>query len=181
LEGAPTAGAMTERSRRDTMAAKSDPKALIHEVFTEEAAHMSLDEAVADFPVKEINTKAPNVPYTFWHLLEHIRIAQSDLLEYVQNPKHTSPAWPEGYWPAPDAKTDAAGWKRTIAAIKKDLGGMDRLLADPRTDLFAPVPFANDKSVVRCAFLVLDHNSYHLGEFAILRQVMQLWPKKRKP
>lgn len=163
------------------MPVKRDPKTLIHEVFTKEAAHMSLDEAVGGFPAARINAKPPNLSYSFWHILEHIRIAQADLLEYVQNPEHRSPEWPEGYWPAPDATTDAAGWKRTIAAIKKDLGRMDRLLADPRVDIFAPVPFANNKSVVRCAFLALDHNAYHLGEFAILRQVMQLWPKSRKP
>lgn len=161
------------------MPPKKDPRALIHEVFTEESAHMSLDEAVAEFPVKQVNAKPPNLSYSFWHILEHIRIAQWDLLDYVQNARHASPAWPEGYWPAPDDTTDAAGWKRTIAAIKTDLRRMDRMLADPRVDIFAPVPFANNKSVVRCAFLVLDHNAYHLGEFAILRQVMQLWPKTR--
>jgi DinB family protein len=161
-------------------ATSRDPKALIREVFTEESSHMSLDEAVDDFPISHVNTKPTNVPFTFWHILEHIRIAQWDLLEYAQNPKHVSPGWPEGYWPDPDAKTDAAGWKRTIAAIKADLKRMDRLLADPATDIFAPVPFANNKSVLRCAFLVVDHNSYHLGEFAILRQAMQLWPKNRQ-
>jgi hypothetical protein len=163
------------------MPVKRDPKALIHQVFTTELGHMSLDEAVADFPADHMNARPPNVPYSFWHILEHIRIAQSDLLEYVQDREHRSPGWPEGYWPAPDATTDAAGWKRTIAAIKKDLARMDRLLADPKVDVFAPVPFANNKSVLRCAFLALDHNAYHLGEFAILRQVMQLWPKHRKP
>ncbi|HTK88627.1 MAG TPA: DinB family protein [Verrucomicrobiae bacterium] len=162
------------------MAAKRDPKALVHEVFIEESAHMGLDEAVADFPLKHINDKAPNVTFSFWHILEHVRIAQHDLLEYVQNAKHVSPSWPDGYWPAPDATTDAAGWKKTIAAIKKDLARMDTMLANPRADVFAPVPFANNKSVLRCVFLALDHNAYHLGEFAILRQVMQLWPKNRK-
>lgn len=162
------------------MPPKRDPKALIHEVFTQESAHMSLDEAVADFPVRSINTKPPNVSYSFWHILEHIRIAQWDLLEYVQKSKHVSPGWPDGYWPAPESTTDAAGWKRTIATIKSDLRRMDRLLADPDIDIFAPVPFANDTSIARCAFLVLDHNAYHLGEFAILRQVTQLWPRKRK-
>lgn len=161
------------------MPPKTDPRALIHEVFTQESAHMSLDEAVADFPAKQINAKPPHVPYSFWHILEHIRIAQWDLLEYVQDPEHVSPEWPEGYWPARDATTDAAGWKRTIAAIKRDLSRMDRLLADP--DVLAPVPFANNKSVLRCAFLAIDHNAYHLGEFGILRQVMELWPKTRKP
>ncbi len=158
---------------------KKDPNAVVHEVFTEESAHMSLDEAVAEFPAAHINTKPPNVPYSFWHILEHIRIAQRDLLEYVQNPKHVSPGWPEGYWPAPDATTDGAGWKRTIAAIKADLKRLDRMLDEPRVDVFAPVPFANGKSILRCTFLVLDHNAYHLGEFAILRQVSQLWPRKR--
>ena len=162
------------------MAARRDPKALIREVFTQEAAYMGLDEAVADFPVKHINDKAPNVTFSFWHILEHIRIAQSDLLEYVQNPEHVSPSWPDGYWPAPDATTDAAGWERTIAAIKEDLDRMDAMLADPRVDIFAPVPFANNKSVFRCAYLALDHNAYHLGVFAILRLVLQLWPKNRK-
>ena len=161
--------------------AKRDPRALIHEVFTQEAAHMSLDEAVADFPVGHINTRPPNLSYSFWHILEHIRIAQEDLLEYVLDSKHVSPGWPEGYWPAPDATTGAAGWKRTIAAIKTGLRKMDRVLADPGVDIFAPVPFADNKSVLRCTFLALDHNAYHLGEFAILRQVMQLWPKKRNP
>ena len=163
------------------MPRQGDPKALIHEVFTREAAHMSLDEAVADFPVRHINTKPPHLSYSFWHILEHVRIAQSDLLDYVQKPQLVSPDWPEGYWPAPGSTTDAAGWKRTIGTIKRDLRRMGRLLADPHVDIFAPVPFANDKSVVRCAFLALDHNAYHLGEFAILRQVLQLWPRKRNP
>jgi DinB family protein len=160
--------------------ARKDPKALIHEIFTTEAAHMSLDEAVADFPTAHVNSRPPNVSYSFWHILEHIRIAQWDLLEYVQNARHVSPAWPEGYWPAPDAATDAAGWKRTVSAIKADLRRMDRMLADPDVDIFAPVPFAGGKSVVRCTFVAIDHNAYHLGEFAILRQVMNLWPKNRK-
>jgi hypothetical protein len=150
-------------------------------VFTAEAAHMGLDEAVAGFPARHINARAPNVPYSFWHLLEHVRIAQHDLLEYVRDPTHTSPEWPKGYWPAPDVATDPAGWERTITAIRKDLGRMQRLLRDPDVDIFAPVPFADGKSVFRCVFVALDHNAYHLGEFAILRQVMQLWPKRRRP
>jgi hypothetical protein len=159
---------------------RTTPKALVHEVFTTEAGHLELDEAVAGFPVDAINAKAPNVPYSFWHILEHIRIAQWDLLEYVSNAKHVSPSWPEGYWPAPDATTDEAGWKKTIAAIRKDGKRMDRMLADPKVDVFAPVAFAHGKSVLRCTFLVRDHNAYHLGEFAILRQVMNLWPTSRR-
>jgi hypothetical protein len=162
------------------MAVTRDPKALLHEIFTEEAAHMGLDEAVADFPLAHVNDRAPNVPWSFWHILEHIRIAQTDLLEYVRNPKHVSPSWPDGYWPAAGANTDAAGWTQTIAAIRRDLDALKAMLADPTVDVFAPVPFADDKSVVRCVFVAIDHNAYHLGELAILRQVARLWPKDRK-
>src|SRR5438034_726748 len=125
-------------SRRTTMgrtAAKRDPKALIHEVFTREAAHLSLDEAVADFPAGEINTKPPNLSYSFWHILEHIRIGQWDLLEYVQNPEFMSHEWPEGYWRPADGTTDAGAWKRTIAAVKADPKRMHRVLADPGIDI----------------------------------------------
>jgi hypothetical protein len=157
-----------------------DPRRVIHAAFIKEIPHLSLDEAVADFPLKHINTRPTNVPYTFWHLLEHIRIAQWDLLEYVEDPDLVSPDWPAGYWPAPNATTDAAGWKKTVAEIKKGVRKMDRMLADPKADIFAPVPFANDKSIARCAYLAIDHTSYHLGEFAILRQVMNLWPRNRR-
>jgi len=159
---------------------RKDSRDLIHEILTHESSHMSLRDAVADFPMKQINAKAPNVPYSFWHILEHIRIAQWDLLEYVGNPKHVSPDWPDGYWPAPDATTDAAGWKRTIAGIEKDLKRIDRVLADPAVDIVAPVPFANNKSILRCVVLAVDHNSYHLGEFGVLRQTLDLWPKNRQ-
>src|SRR5258705_13914770 len=119
-------------------ARRKDPKALIHEVFSGESAHMSLQEAVAAFPVAQINTKPPNVPYSFWHILEHIRIAQTDLLDYVQKSKHVSPTWPEGYWPAPVAPTAVAGGKRTIAPIKADLTRLEGMLADPSVDVLPP-------------------------------------------
>src|SRR5437764_15371997 len=94
---------------------KMDARRLIHEVFTTESSHMSLDEAVADFPVGSINAKTPNVPFSFWHTLEHIRIAQPDLLEYVHYAKHVSSSWPAGSRPKHDATTDATGWNRRTA------------------------------------------------------------------
>src|SRR5438094_9576171 len=116
------------------MPTSKDPRGVIHEVFTDESAHMGLDEAVADFPAKHVNARPPNVSYSFWHILEHIRIAQWDLLEYVQNAKHRSPGFPDGYWPAPDATTDAAGRNRTIAAIKTNLERINLRVADPSHD-----------------------------------------------
>lgn len=142
-------------------------------------AHMSLDEAVADFPLDRINDRAPHVPYTPWHLLEHIRIAQEDILEFTRDPQWVSPPWPEGYWPARDEQAGAARWNATINAIRRDLEAMQALVADPANDLTADLPHAPGYTLLREALLVADHNAYHLGEFAILRQVMGTWPSNR--
>lgn len=142
-------------------------------------AHMTFDDAVADFPMEHVNTRPPKVPYTPWHLLEHLRIAQWDILEFIRNPDHVSPEWPEGYWPPPDTETDAAGWHETIDAFRADLRAVQEIAKDPETNLFAPIPHAPDYTIFREILLVADHNAYHVGEFAILRQVMQTWPAGR--
>ena len=141
-------------------------------------AHMSFDEAIADFPRADINAYPPHVSYTPWHLLEHLRITQWDILEFVRNPAHVSPAWPEGYWPAHDQQTDASGWDTTIAAFQQDVQTLQALVADPATDLTAPLPHAPTYTILREILLVADHNAYHIGEFTILRQVMQTWGRR---
>lgn len=141
-------------------------------------AHMTFDDAVANFPMSLININPPNVPYTPWHLLEHLRISQFDILEYVRNPSYVSPEWPIGYWPAPSATTDAAGWQRTIDLFNADLRAMRALVADPQTDLLAEIPHGyGGHTILREALLVADHNAYHIGELGILRQVMNAWPE----
>lgn len=142
-------------------------------------AHLDFDQAVADFPMEQINTPPPNVPYTPWHLLEHLRIAQWDILEFIRNPDHVSPDWPAGYWPARDERADAARWHQTIEDFRADLQALRDLVADPDTDLTAPLPHAKDYTVVREILTVADHNAYHVGEFAILRQIMGTWPDDR--
>ena len=144
-------------------------------------AHMSFDDAVADFPEHLINTCPPNVAYTPWHLLEHLRIAQWDILEYARNPQHVSPQWPVGYWPARDAKTNMAGWNQSIQQFRCDLNDMQVMVSDPNTDLYAPIPHGYDgHTILREALLMADHNAYHVGELAILRQVMGAWSPQRK-
>lgn len=143
----------------------------------ERQAHMSFDDAVADFPEAFINVKPPAVPYTFWHLVEHLRLAQWDILEYVRSPAHVSPEWPSGYWPAPDALADAAAWQDSLRQFRDDLAAMKALVADPAVDLLAPIPHGYaGHTVLREALLVADHNAYHIGELAILRQVVGAWP-----
>jgi len=138
-------------------------------------AHMSFDEAVAAFPITHINDYPAHVPYTPWHLLEHLRIAQWDILEFIRNPAHISPPWPEGYWPARETRADAHAWAGTIAAFQADLRALQELVADPTTDLDAPLPHAPEYTILREILVVADHNAYHIGEFAILRQVMETW------
>jgi hypothetical protein len=142
-------------------------------------SHMGFDAAVADFPEESINRKPPNVPYTPWHLIEHMRITQWDILEFIRNPDHVSPDWPEGYWPARDKQADKARWEKSIRDFHADLKALQDLVADPNTDLFAPIPHATDYNILREILVVSDHTAYHTGEFAILRQVMGTWPSNR--
>lgn len=139
-------------------------------------AHMSLAQAVADFPPALRNQRPPHVSYSFWHLLEHIRIAQADILDFIQNPDYQELPWPEGYWPPADTVADEAQWQQTLQGIEDDLVALQALVEDPETDLTVELAHAPGYTVLREILLVADHNAYHLGEFAILRQVMQAWP-----
>lgn len=140
-------------------------------------AYMPFDHAVADFPMDHINTKATHVPYTFWHLLEHLRITQWDILDYCRNSDYVEMSWPADYWPARDAATDAAGWQRTLDQFRADLNALIAIIEDPANNLTAPLPHAPQHNILREVLVVADHNAYHTGEFAILRQVMGLWPE----
>ncbi len=139
-------------------------------------AHMPFDEAVADFPDDAINRRPPNVSYTPWHLLEHLRITQADILDYIRNPAYVEIDWPADYWPAPDATATPAQFAQTIEGFRADLGDLRKLAADPATDLSATIPNSPGHTILRELRVVADHNAYHIGEFAILRQVMGTWP-----
>lgn len=143
-------------------------------------AHMPFDAAVADFPDDAINRMPPSVPYTPWHLLEHIRIAQRDILDYIRNRDYLAPSWPEEYWPARDAMATPEQFAGTVAGFRADRAALHELVADPATDLLAPIPDTPGHSILREVRLVGDHNAYHIGEFAILRQVMGTWPADRQ-
>jgi len=143
-------------------------------------AHMSFDQAVADFPMEEINSHAPNVPYSPWHLLEHLRITQRDILEFIRDPKYKSPPWPEGYWPDFETRADEKQWKETISQFRADHKALEEMVANPDIDLTAPLTHAKRYTITREILTVSDHNAYHIGEFTILRQVMGTWPKHRR-
>ncbi|MDR3568889.1 MAG: DinB family protein [Syntrophobacteraceae bacterium] len=143
-------------------------------------AHLDFEEVVSDFPVTHINAKAPQVPYSFWQMVEHMRIAQWDILEFIRNPAHVSPHYPEGYRPNPEKRADEELWRKTLDDFRSDLEALDAMVQNPETHLFAPIPHAPNYTVFREILLAADHNSYHLGELAIIRQVLDLWPADRK-
>ena len=115
------------------------------------------------------------LPYSVWRLLEHMRIAQRDILEFSRNPKHVSPEWPDGYWPQGDAPPDDAAWDRSIKAFRADLKAVEELVTDPSTDLFARIPHGDGQTILREALLVADHNAYHLGQIVAVRRLLGAW------
>lgn len=140
-------------------------------------AHLSFDAAVADLPPKLRGARAEGVAHTPWRLVEHMRIAQWDILEFSRNAKHVSPPFPEGYWPKGDGPPDAAAWDRSLAAFHADLQAMQDLVTNPATDLFARIPHGDGQTILREALLVADHNAYHLGQLVMLRRVLGAWPE----
>ena len=141
-------------------------------------AHMAFDDAVSGFPLKEINRRLPNASYTVWHLLEHMRIAQWDILGFVRDPHHISPDFPDGYWPRPDKTASAAGWRKTIKDFSADLSAVEELVLNPETDFFGPIPHAKKYNVLRELLLIADHNAYHVAELVTLRRVLGMNPIK---
>jgi hypothetical protein len=145
-------------------------------LLTKQQAHQSLDDAVKNFPAKDYNTRPPNVEYTFWHLLEHLRITQWDILDYCRNSNYRAIEWPRQYWPARDATTDAAGWQHTIDQFHADLDELVAIVKNPKIDLYESIPHGYDgHNILREILVVADHNAYHIGEFGILRQVVNNW------
>lgn len=139
-------------------------------------AHMPFEEAVMDFPDEAINERALNVGYTPWHLIEHLRLTQADILDYMTNPDYTEREWPREYWPAPSANATRSTWDASVAGFLADRATIRELVADDGNDLFAALPGTSGHTLLREIRIVADHNAYHVGEFAILRKVMGTWP-----
>jgi len=135
-------------------------------------AHLSLKDVLAGWPTESRGRKPEGQPFTPWRLLEHIRISQWDILEFSKSAKHVSPPWPDGYWPGGDAPPNAAAWDQSVAQVERDLDGMARLIADPKTDLFKKIPHGTGQTVLREALVLADHNSYHAGQLLVLKRLL---------
>lgn len=145
-------------------------------LLLERQAHMLFEDAIADFPETHINGRPPGVDYSFWHLLEHLRICQHDILDYIRNPHYQALSFPDDLWPAKESETDRDGWQQAIDRFLADRQALVEIVQNPATDLYAQIPHGwAGHNILREILVVADHNAYHLGELGILRQVMGLW------
>lgn len=138
-------------------------------------AHADFTDAIKDIPPKLRGDKPDGSPHSAWELLEHIRIAQWDILEFSRNPKHVSPDWPSGYWPKKAEPPSEAAWEKSVKAVEHDRNEMKKLVEDPKTDLFAKIPHGDGQTILREALLVADHNAYHVGQLVLLRRLLGDW------
>ncbi|HTV04755.1 MAG TPA: DinB family protein [Acidobacteriaceae bacterium] len=138
-------------------------------------AHASLDDAIKDFPPEHYGTRPKGVPYSAWQLLEHIRIALNDILVFSTNPKYVALNWPGDYWPKEHAPKKTSDWDASFSAISADLDAFEALIRDSKSNLYARIPWGEGQTLLREVLLVIDHNSYHIGQLVLLRKILGDW------
>ena len=140
-------------------------------------AHVDWKKAVTGIPLKDRGRRPKGAEHSPWELLEHMRLATWDILEFSRDPKHVSPDWPAGYWPKKPAPPNAAAWDKSVKALEHDLEEMGKLVTDPKADLLAPIPGGSGQTILREALLIADHNAYHLGQLVLVRRLLGCWPE----
>ncbi|HUI54653.1 MAG TPA: DinB family protein [Bryobacteraceae bacterium] len=138
-------------------------------------AHATFDQVVRGFPLDRIGLRPEGAPHSAWELLEHMRIAQNDILRFSQSADYVSPKFPEGYWPASAAPERDSQWQASIRAFRKDLGEFEKMVLDPAQNLHRKFPWGDGQTLLREALLIADHNSYHLGQLALVRRLLGAW------
>lgn len=138
-------------------------------------AYARFDKIIADFPPNLRREKPFSLPHSAWMLLEHLRLAQWDILDFSRNPKYVAPKWPEDYWPGNPSPPSKAAWIKSVKSFTDDLEAMKKLVSDPKTDLFAKIPWGDGQTILREALLIADHNSHHLGQLIDVRRMLGIW------
>jgi hypothetical protein len=138
-------------------------------------AHVSVDAALEGIATGVRGRAPKGLPYSPWQLLEHMRIAQSDILEFTRDRAHVSPHWPDGYWPKTSAPPSDAAWRRAVGAFRRDVAAMKAIVLDPTTNLFARIPWGDGQTILREALLAADHNAYHVGQMVAVRRLLGAW------
>lgn len=137
--------------------------------------HKNLDEALVGFSEKLINSKPENIPYTFWQLLEHIRITQWDMVDFIHNPDYKEMEWPKDYWPSAEVKATKEMLDDSVRQIKRDLKTLEEIINNPSNNLMTPIPHGNGQTIFREVLQIIDHAAYHIGEFILMRRAMNNW------
>ncbi|PWU02796.1 MAG: ABC transporter [Terriglobia bacterium] len=140
-------------------------------------AHPKFDDAVKGIPPDRIGMRPEGAPHSAWELLEHMRIAQNDILRFSVSADYVSPKWPEGYWPAVPAPAQPADWTKSVRAFRKDLAAFAGLVRDPAQNLHKKFPWGDGQTLMREALLIADHNSYHVGQLVLVRRLLGAWPE----
>jgi hypothetical protein len=138
-------------------------------------AHANFEAAISDLPVPLRGKRPKGAEHSPWEILEHMRLAQWDILEFSRDPKHTSPEWPTGYWPRTQAPPTRTAWDKSVKAFRADLKAMCALIQDPSTNLYARISHGQGQTILREALLIADHNAYHLGEMVLVRRLLGAW------
>ncbi len=138
-------------------------------------AHADWKQALAGLDTAHRGVRPQGSPHSAWDLLEHVRLAQRDILDFTLDPKHISPDWPSGYWPKSLAPADDAEWEKSVGEFFRDLKEMEKLMNNQRTDLFARLPHGTGQTYLRQVLLLIDHNSYHLGQLVLVRRLLSAW------
>ncbi len=138
-------------------------------------AHADFDHAVENLSANLRGVRPKGAEHSPWEILEHLRIAQWDILEFSRDAHHKSPEFPAGYWPVKPEPPDDKAWDKSVSAFRKDMKALCALVDDPATDLFAKIPHGDGQTVLREALLSADHNAYHLGQLVLVRKLLGAW------
>ncbi len=144
-------------------------------LLSSKGAHADFEAAIKDLPAAVRGQRPKGAEHSPWEVLEHLRIAQSDILEFSVNPDYVSPEWPSGYWPKFQAPETDAEWDQSVNKFRRDLKRMCALVSAESTDLFEKIPHGDGQTILREALLIADHNAYHLGELVLLRRMLGAW------
>ena len=144
-------------------------------LLTGSEAHADFEAAIEDLPAELRGQVPEGAEHSPWQLLEHLRIAQWDILEFSRDAQHVSPQWPEGYWPKRPEPPSTTAWDESLARFRADLKAMCALVQDPATDLYAKIPQGDGQTILREALLTADHNAYHVGQLVLVRRLLGAW------
>lgn len=150
-------------------------RAQLVKMLNEAQAHAAFKQVFDGVPPALRGEVPKGVPHSLWQLLEHLRLAQWDILDFSRNPKYKELKFPDDYWPKSPQPPSEAAWDKSIKEFEKDLGEMSKLIEDSKTDLFAKIPHGEGQTILREALVLADHNAYHVGQAVLVRRLLGNW------